>query len=138
MKLATLCYIRKGGSTLMIHRIKKQNDMHAGKWNGLGGKLEPGESPEECAIREIHEELGVTITPVRRVWRNVTPWNVKLAWWLGRIDNGQSVAPNPTEVAAAHWVSVEEIREMPNLLESMPQFLDALESGEIDLDREHP
>lgn len=45
----------------MIHRIKKQNDMHAGKWNGLGGKLEPGETPEECVIREVVEESGLRI-----------------------------------------------------------------------------
>ena len=61
MKLATLCYIRKDGHTLMIHRIKKENDMNAGKWNGLGGKLEPGETPEECAIREIQEESGLRV-----------------------------------------------------------------------------
>jgi 8-oxo-dGTP diphosphatase len=59
LKLATLCYLRKNGQTLMLHRIKKENDMHAGKWNGLGGKLEPGETPEECAIREIREESGL-------------------------------------------------------------------------------
>lgn len=60
MKLATLCYIRRAGKTLMIHRVKKQNDMHQGKWNGLGGKLEPGETPEECVIREIREEAGLS------------------------------------------------------------------------------
>jgi len=59
MKLATLCYLRQNNHTLMIHRVKKQNDMHAGKWNGLGGKLLPGETPEECAIREIKEESGL-------------------------------------------------------------------------------
>jgi 8-oxo-dGTP diphosphatase len=59
MKVATLCYVRQAGKTLMIHRIKRQNDMHLGKWNGLGGKLEPGETPEECAIREIFEESGL-------------------------------------------------------------------------------
>ena len=53
MKLATLCYVRRNGRTLMIHRIKKENDMHQGKWNGLGGKLEPGETPEECARRDV-------------------------------------------------------------------------------------
>lgn len=61
MKFATLCYVRSQGCTLMIHRIKKQNDMHAGKWNGLGGKLEPGETPEECAMREIWEESGIKV-----------------------------------------------------------------------------
>jgi 8-oxo-dGTP diphosphatase len=61
MKLATLCYVRRDGQTLMIHRVKKANDMHQGKWNGLGGKLNPGESPEECAVREIHEESGLRV-----------------------------------------------------------------------------
>lgn len=61
MKLATLCYVRKDGKTLMVHRIKKANDMHQGKWNGLGGKLEPGETPEECARREIFEESGLRV-----------------------------------------------------------------------------
>lgn len=61
MKLATLCYIRRSGKTLMIHRVKKANDMHQGKWNGLGGKLNPGETPEECAVREIFEESGLRV-----------------------------------------------------------------------------
>jgi 8-oxo-dGTP diphosphatase len=45
----------------MIHRVKKENDMHAGKWNGLGGKLDAGETPEECVIREVREESGLVI-----------------------------------------------------------------------------
>jgi len=66
MKLATLCYVtnKKTDSTLMIHRVKKENDYHEGKWNGLGGKFEPGESPEECAIREIEEECGLKVKSV--------------------------------------------------------------------------
>ncbi len=59
--LATLCYVKRDGRTLMIHRVKKQNDDHEGKWNGLGGKLEAGETPEECAIRELKEEAGLTV-----------------------------------------------------------------------------
>jgi 8-oxo-dGTP diphosphatase len=61
MKLATLCYItdRQKKLTLMLHRIKKENDMHQGKWNGLGGKFDSGESPEDCVIREIMEESGL-------------------------------------------------------------------------------
>jgi len=61
VKLATLCYVRRDGKTLMVHRIKKPNDMHQGKWNGLGGKLDPGETPEECAVREIYEESGLRV-----------------------------------------------------------------------------
>jgi len=61
MILATLCYIKHDGHTLMVHRNKKPNDMHAGKWNGLGGKFEAGESPEECVIREVREESGLQI-----------------------------------------------------------------------------
>lgn len=66
MKLATLCYVtdRLNNSTLMIYRNKKQNDYHQGKWNGLGGKFEQGESPEDCAVREIKEESGLTVTEV--------------------------------------------------------------------------
>lgn len=67
MKLATLCYVidRQKKSTLMIHRIKKENDYHHGKWNGLGGKFEQGESPEECAIREIKEESGLIVKNIK-------------------------------------------------------------------------
>jgi 8-oxo-dGTP diphosphatase len=61
MKLATLCYVKQGGKTLMVHRNKKANDVHKGKWNGLGGKFEPGESPEDCVIREVFEESGLKI-----------------------------------------------------------------------------
>lgn len=62
MKLATLCYVRSNKKTLMLHRIKKAQDMHKGKWNGLGGKLENGEYPEECAVREIEEESGLRVS----------------------------------------------------------------------------
>ncbi len=67
MKLATLCYVqdKKTNSTLMIHRVKKENDYHHGKWNGLGGKFEPGESPEECAVREIKEESGLNVKSIK-------------------------------------------------------------------------
>lgn len=61
MKLATLCYLRHEGRTLMLHRVKKAGDLHAGKWNGLGGKFDPGESPEACARREIREECGLEV-----------------------------------------------------------------------------
>ncbi len=58
---ATLCYVKNGNKTLMLHRVKKENDIHEGKWNGLGGKMEAGETPEECVIREVREESGLQI-----------------------------------------------------------------------------
>ena len=61
MILATLCYIKNNDQTLMVYRNKKPNDMHRGKWNGLGGKFELGESPEECVVREVLEESGLAI-----------------------------------------------------------------------------
>ena len=61
MKLATLCYVMKDDKTLMLYRNKKENDYHEGKWNGLGGKFEAGETPEECAIREVFEESGLKV-----------------------------------------------------------------------------
>ena len=59
----TLCYIEKDGCYLMLHRTKKENDYNHDKWIGIGGKFENGESPEDCAIREAHEETGLTIAP---------------------------------------------------------------------------
>ena len=56
----TLCYIEKDGAYLMIHRIKKKNDMNKDKWIGVGGKFENGETPFDCARREIKEETGLT------------------------------------------------------------------------------
>jgi 8-oxo-dGTP diphosphatase len=61
MILATLCYLKRDGCTLMVFRNKKANDIHEGKWNGLGGKFEAGETPEECVLRETLEESGLSI-----------------------------------------------------------------------------
>lgn len=61
MKNTTLCYIEKEDSYLMLHRIKKENDENKDKWIGVGGKLEEGESPEECVLREVKEETGLTL-----------------------------------------------------------------------------
>ena len=58
----TLCYLSSGGRTLMLHRVKKKGDVNHDKWIGIGGKFEHGESPEECMLREVREETGLTLT----------------------------------------------------------------------------
>ncbi|MBP3435673.1 MAG: 8-oxo-dGTP diphosphatase [Clostridia bacterium] len=80
MKNTTLCYIHDGqGRTLLLHRIKKNQDLNHDKWIGVGGKFEENESPEECLIREVLEETGLTLTDyhyrgvvtfVSAVWEN--------------------------------------------------------------------
>lgn len=57
----TLCYIEKNGAYLMIHRVKKVNDMNKDKWIGVGGKLEESETPFDCVRREVKEETGVSV-----------------------------------------------------------------------------
>lgn len=59
--LATICYIDNGKEFLLLHRNKKPNDVHRGKWISVGGKLEKGESPEDCAKREVFEETGLVV-----------------------------------------------------------------------------
>lgn len=62
MKQTTLCYIEKEDSYLMLHRISRKNDENKDKWIGVGGKFEDKESPEECVLREVKEETGLTLT----------------------------------------------------------------------------
>ena len=61
----TLCYVTQGDQVLMLHRVKKKNDLNQDKWIGIGGKFEAGESPEECLLREVREETGLTLTSWR-------------------------------------------------------------------------
>lgn len=62
MILTTLCYIEKDNKYLMLHRVKKDIDINKDKWIGVGGKFEKDETPEECMLREVKEETGLTLT----------------------------------------------------------------------------
>ena len=62
---STLCYLERGDEYLMLHRVKKKNDMNHDKWLGIGGKFEDKESPEDCILRECYEETGLTLTDYR-------------------------------------------------------------------------
>lgn len=99
-----------------------------------GGAIEPGESEQEALVREIREELGARIRPLRRVWQSVTPWDVALAWWQSELDETPPLVPNPSEVESVHWLTPDEMAGLAGLLESNHDFLDALAAGEILVD----
>lgn len=61
----TLCYLEQDGCYLMLHRVKKKNDVNHDKWIGVGGKFEPGEDAQTCALREVYEETGLTMRAPR-------------------------------------------------------------------------
>jgi len=83
MQLATLCYVIDNDKTLMLYRNKRKEDYHIGKWNGLGGKFEHGESPEECAIREVKEESGLIMkNPNMRGFITFPLFDGKKDWYV--------------------------------------------------------
>lgn len=61
----TLCYIEHAGRVLLLHRTRRDEDPNRGKWIGVGGHIEPGETPEECALREVREETGLRLLDLR-------------------------------------------------------------------------
>lgn len=65
MRATTLCYLERGDRYLMLHRTKKENDANHDKWLGVGGGIEPGETPEQCLLREVFEETGLTLLEYR-------------------------------------------------------------------------
>ena len=66
MKHTTLCYIEKDGKYLMLHRVKKRHDVNHDKWIGIGGHIESNETADECILREVMEETGLTLTSFRK------------------------------------------------------------------------
>jgi 8-oxo-dGTP diphosphatase len=120
--------VMRGDRFLVIRRSKhvRAPGMHCFP----GGAIEPGESEAEAACREMREELSLSATAQRLIWRSVTPWNVELAWWLVEIDASAEPVANPLEVESFQWLTAAEIRRLPELLASNAEFLDAWESGQ--------
>jgi 8-oxo-dGTP diphosphatase len=99
-----------------------------------GGGIEGDESEEDALVREFREEIGVAVRPIRRIWQCVTPWKVRLGWWLGRLKPDAQPVPNPAEVESIHWLTPAEMIRLPGVLESNRTFLELVRRGEIDLD----
>ena len=99
-----------------------------------GGGIESGESEQIALVREMQEELNIDVEPVRLCWRSVTPWGTNLAWWLASLDHHVTPIANPEEVAEVHWMTRDEIRVAKDMLPSLPTFVDAWESGELQLE----
>ena len=125
MKFATLCYVKNHGETLMLHRIKKSNDHHRGKWVGLGGKIKPGESPEECVIREVREESGLNIIKPRLTgfltfpsFDGIDDW---YAFVFAATEFSGTLIDSPE--GTLKWVTDEEMKQM-NLWEGDYIFME--------------
>lgn len=99
-----------------------------------GGGIEPGESPAEAAVRECFEETGVPVRVARKIWENITPWNVHLDWFLATlIDPASTLVPQRDEVSEIFWADFASLLTDPDLLKSNAEFLEKTASGAIDL-----
>ena len=130
MKLATLCYVKQNGKTLMIYRSKREGDIHEGKWNGLGGKIHMGETPEECVIREVKEESGLTIqSPSLRGILTFPAFKDEEDWYVYVfVANEFSGNLIESQEGKLEWVDDEKLPSLP-LWEGDPIFLKWLEEG---------
>ena len=122
--LATLCYVMSEGRTLMLYRNKKENDFHEGKWNGLGGKFETGETPEECAIREIKEESGLTVKdPIMKGFITFPLFDGKNDWYVFVFKfNGFEGKLIDSPEGTLEWIPNEKLTEL-NLWEGDSIFI---------------
>lgn len=128
--LTTLCYIEKDDAYLMLHRIKKENDINKDKWIGIGGHFEAGESPEECLLREVKEETGLTLQSFRfrGLVTFVTLQGIAEYMCLFTADDfsGELTVCDEGELV---WVKKEQIKEL-NLWEGDHIFLRLLKERE--------
>ncbi|MDR2704437.1 MAG: NUDIX domain-containing protein [Planctomycetaceae bacterium] len=91
-----------------------------------GGGIELGETPEQAVIRECFEELGVGVEPIDEIEISVTAWNVRLHWFTAKLNDDTPFQINPREVSAIQWLTLDEMLQHPDLLESNQPFLKTL------------
>jgi len=115
--------------------IKRSQEVKApGAIGFAGGGVEPDETQADAIVREMQEELGLTVTAVKRVWTCLTPRRVELNFWQVSIVGEQSIKIDPKEVEFYAWHTPTSLREQFNLISSAVPFLDAWEAGEVDLE----
>jgi mutator protein MutT len=124
--------IIRQGRLLLIRR--SQQVVAPGMYCFPGGGIEPGETQQQAVVRELQEELGCTVKPKQWLWESVSPWGVHLAWWLSDLDEAHPITPNPLEVESFHWFTLDELKTLPNQLESNQRFLEAISRGEVKLE----
>lgn len=113
--LTTLCYIEKDNKYLMLHRVKKENDLNKDKWIGVGGHFELGESPEECLLREVREETGLILTSWK--FRGIVTflsneWEEAEYMCLYTADGFEGNII-PCNEGTLEWVDKEKVAELP-------------------------
>lgn len=130
MRLTTLCYLEQDGKYLMLHRIVKKNDVNKDKWIGIGGKFEPGESPEDCVLREALEETGFLLTSYRLRGIVTFLFNQEEAEYMFLYTaDGFTGQPVPCDEGTLEWILKEEIDHL-NLWEGDRIFFRLMEKGE--------
>ena len=130
MRLTTLCYLEQDGKYLMLHRIVKKNDVNKDKWIGIGGKFEPGESPEDCVLREAREETGFLLTSYRLRGIVTFLFNDQEAEYMFLYTaDGFTGQPVSRDEGTLEWVPKEEIDRL-NLWEGDRIFFRLMDEGE--------
>lgn len=129
MILSTLCYIEKDGKYLMLHRTKKKKDINKDKWLGIGGKFEEGESPEECLVREVKEETGLTLTAYKLrciVTYVSTNWETEYMYVFTSNDfTGELIECNEGDL---QWIPKDKITKL-NTWEGDKIFVEKIQKG---------
>jgi 8-oxo-dGTP pyrophosphatase MutT (NUDIX family) len=130
-KRAAVAVIVSGFQFLTI--LRSQSVRAPGQICFPGGGIEVAESPREATVREMREELGVNVIAQKEIWKSVSPRGLEIHWWKTVIEKGQTLIPNPDEVASFSWLSAREIIARSNLLASNRRFFEALENGEFSI-----